>query len=72
MINVVKPDPSIFLRVAAFVADVAVVNPNDIKTLLANDLNTSSVKGNPDVSNGHKGLPENPSDYPFLLYFYIS
>ena len=34
-------------------------NPNGIKTLLANDLRTFSIKGNPVFSNG---LPKNPTD----------
>ena len=34
--------------------------------LLANGLNTSSIKGNPVFSNGLKGLPKNPPDCPIL------
>ena len=34
VINVVLPGPNIFLWVAAFAADAAVVNPNGIKTFL--------------------------------------
>ena len=37
IINVVVPDPNIFLWIAA---SVAAVNPNGIKRLLANGLNT--------------------------------
>ena len=44
------------------VADAAVVNPNGIKTLLANGLNTFSIKGNPVFNIGPKGLPKNPFD----------
>ena len=40
------PDPNIFLWKAAAVADTAAVNPNGIKTLLANDLRTFFIKGN--------------------------
>ena len=39
-INVVIPDPNIFLWIATSVADDAAVNPNGIKTLLANGLST--------------------------------
>ena len=47
------------------VADAAVVNPNGIKTLLANGLNTFSIKGNPVFNIGPKGLPKNPFDCLF-------
>ena len=36
----------IFFLIATYVADVAVVNPNGIKTLLANDVNTFSLMVN--------------------------
>ena len=49
-----------------FVAAAAAVNPNDIKTFLANVLSTFSIKGNPVFSNGPKSLPENPPDCPML------
>ena len=54
IINVVIPDSNIFLWIPASVADAAAVNPNGIKTLLANGFNTFSIKGNPDFSNGPK------------------
>ena len=38
IIAVVTPDPNIFLWIAASAADVAAVNSNGIKTLLANVL----------------------------------
>ena len=50
----------------ASVADAATVNPNGIKTLLANGLSTFSIKDNPVFSNGPKNLPKNPNDYPNL------
>ena len=50
-------DQSIFLWIIASVADVAAVNPNGIKTLLANGFNTS---------NGPKSLPRNPPDCSVL------
>ena len=36
IINVVLPDPNIFLWTAASVADAAAVNPDGIKTVLTN------------------------------------
>ena len=36
MINVVFPDPNIFLCIPASAADAAAVSPNGINTLLAN------------------------------------
>ena len=60
------PGPNIFWWIAASFADAAAVNPTGIKTLLANGLNTFSIKGNPVFSNGPKSLPKNPSDYPML------
>ena len=46
IINVVKPDPNIFLWIGAYVPDAASVNHDDIKTLLANGLSTFPIKGN--------------------------
>ena len=66
IINGVKPDPNIFLRLSASVADAAAVNPDGIKTLLANSLSTFPTKGNPVFSNDPKSLPKNPSDCPIL------
>ena len=60
-INVVLPDPNIFLWIAASVADAA-VKPNGIKTLFANGLSTFSIKCNPAFSNGPKSLPKSPPD----------
>ena len=51
-----RPGPNIFLWKAASVADAAAVNPNCIKTLLANGLKTFPIKGNPVFSNGPKRL----------------
>ena len=47
-------------------ADAAAVNPNGIKTLLGNGLNTYPIKDNPVLSDYHKILPENPSDCSIL------
>ena len=60
IINVVNPDSNTFLRQAASVANAAAVNPNGIKTLLANGLSTFPIKDNPIFSNGTKSLPKTP------------
>ena len=66
IINVLLPDPNIFIRIAASVlaaaAAAAAVMSNDVKTLLANGLNTFLIKGNPNFSNGPKRLPKSPPD----------
>ena len=46
-INVVIPDPTIFLQIAASVTNADVVNANGIKTLLASGLSTFFLKGKP-------------------------
>ena len=66
IINVVIPDSNIFLWIPASVADAAAVNPNGIKTLLANGLSTFFIKGNPVFSNGLKSLPKSPPYCPIL------
>ena len=45
-------------KIAASVVDDDDANPNSIKTLLANGLRTSSIKGKPVFSNGPKSLPK--------------
>ena len=52
----------LFLCIPASAADAAAVNPNGIKTLLANGLITFFIKGNPVFSNGPSNLPRNPPD----------
>ena len=47
IIKVVVPKPSSFFCTSASAADPAAVNPNGIKTLLANDLITFFINGNP-------------------------
>ena len=64
IIDVVLPDPSIFVWIATSTADA--VNPNVIKTLLANGLSAFPIKGSPCFSNGPKGQPKNPHDFPIL------
>ena len=56
------PDPKIFLCIPASAADVAAVNPNGTKTLLANSLITLFINCNHVLSNGLKILPRNPPD----------
>ena len=51
-----------FLCIPASAADAAAVNPNGTKTLLANDLFTLFIRGNPVLSNGPKSQPRNPPD----------
>ena len=65
IISAVVPDPKIFLCIPASAADAAAVNPNGIKTLLANGLTTFFINGNTVFSNGPKGLPRNPPDLVF-------
>ena len=62
------PDPSVFLWIAPSVAAAAAagVNPNVIKTVLADGLSTFSIKGNPGFSNGPKFLPRNCPDFHIL------
>ena len=60
------PDPKIFFWTAGSVAGVAAVNPNGIKTFLANGLRTFFIKDNPVFSNGPKSLPKNLPDCPIL------
>ena len=56
------PHPKIFLCISASAADPAAVNPNGIKTLLANSLIKLFTSGNPGFSNGPRSLPRNLPD----------
>ena len=67
IINVVLPDPNIFLWIAASVADATAVKPNGIKTLLANGLSAFPIKGNPGFSNGLKSLTKNHPDFFYFM-----
>ena len=62
IISTVTLDPKIFFWIVASVADVTAVNPNVIRTLLANDLSTVLIKGKPHFNNEPKILPKN---YPY-------
>ena len=66
IINVVVPDQNMLLWIAASIADVAAVNPNDIKILLAKGLSTFFIKGKPVFRNGPRNLPKNSPDCPIL------
>ena len=59
------PDPNVFFWIAASFADAAAINPYGIKTLLANGLNTSPIKGY--FSNDPKSLARNPPDCSILF-----
>ena len=73
MINVVAPDPNIFLWIAVSLADAAAVNPNGIKTLLAYSLNYFPIKGNSVLVMVLRILirilPKNPPDCTILGYW---
>ena len=62
IISVVVPDHKISLCLPASDANAAVVNPNGIKTLLANDLITFFINGSPVFNNGPRNLPRNSVD----------
>ena len=51
-----------FLCIPLSSADAATVNPNGIRTVLANDLVTFFINGNPVFSNGPSNLLRNPSN----------
>ena len=56
------PDPKIFLCIHAPATGAAAVNPDGMKTFLANGLITFFIGGNPVFSNGPSNLPRNPPD----------
>ena len=60
-----------FLWIATSVADTSAVNPNGIKTLLANGLSTFFIKVNSVFSNGPKCLLKNCPDYPILCNWFF-
>ena len=65
IIGVVNPGQTIFLWIAASVADAA-VNPNVIKKLFANGLSTFPIKDNPYFRNSPNILLQNPAGCPIL------
>ena len=62
IINVVFPDPNIFLCIPASAADAAAVNPKGINTLFANGVITFIINGHPVFNKGPSNLPKNPPD----------
>ena len=64
--DVSAADQNIFLWISVSVADAAAINPNGIKTLLANGLSTFPIKSNPVFGNGPKILPKHPPGCPIL------
>ena len=76
-ISAEKPDPNIFLWIAASVADPTALNSNGIKTFLASGWSIFPIKGNPVFNSVPKTLPKNPRDCAILCNwvfdkFYIS
>ena len=57
------PKSRSFLSIPASAADAAAFNPNGIKTLLANGLNTLFINGEPVFSKCARSPPRNPRDY---------
>ena len=66
IINIVIPNPEIFLCIPASVGGATDANPNSIKTVLAYGVSTFFIKGKPVFSNSPRGLPRIPPDSPFL------
>ena len=64
IIRAAVPEPKIFLFFPSSATHAAAVNPNDIKTLLANGIITIFINVNPVFRNGAKILPKNPADCP--------
>ena len=60
IISVVVPDTKIFLVIPASAPDAAAVNPNGIKTLLANVLIIFLINGNLVFNTGSRRLSRNP------------
>ena len=55
-----RADPKTFFWIDVSVSDAAAVNPNGIKTLLANDLSTFLIKGKSAFSDSPRSLRKNP------------
>ena len=62
IISVVVLESKFFLSIPASAAEVAAVNPNGIKILLANVLIKFFINNNPVYNNGPRSLPRNPPD----------
>ena len=59
---VLLPDPNIFLCIPASANDADAVSPKGIITLLANEIITFFINGNPVFNKGPSNLPKNPPD----------
>ena len=66
IINAVVPDPKNFLCIPVSTADTAAVNPNGIKTFLANGWSSFFIIGKPVFSYGLRSFPRNPSECVIL------
>ena len=66
------PYPEMFFQITVSVADASAVNPNGIKTLLADGLSTFSTKGKPVFSNSPKSVPRNRPDCPIFFYLFLN
>ena len=66
IIRVLLPDPKIILCISAHETDDAAVNPNVIKTLLANSLITFFIDRILVFNNWPGNLPRSPPDYIIL------
>ena len=66
IINFVVSDLRICLRISASAADAAAVNPNGMKTFLAQSVSTGFIKGKPFFSSGMRSLSRNPPDCTIL------
>ena len=60
IISVIVPEHRTFLCIYESAVEAAAVNPNAIKTRLANGLITYFIKGNPVFNNGARSLLRNP------------
>ena len=67
-ISAVYPDPNIFFGITASVGDVASVNPNSTKMLLANGVSTFFINDKPTEINGVKNFRNPPS---WLVIFLV-
>ena len=61
-----------FFQITVSVADASAVNPNGIKTLLADGLSTFSTKGKAVFSNSPKSVPRNRPDCPIFFYLFLN
>ena len=67
IINAVVPDPNICFWIASSVGDAAAVNPNGVKTLLADNVSKFFANGKPAAINGLRKFKNPPS---WLVFFF--